>query len=402
MRKYSLIGLGSFLLLLAIAISGCGAGGAGVAAVSPAGSTTIISGLASKGPIKTGTVKVYAIRNGAEDRAAPLGQGETDTNGNYSIDVGPYKGQVMVEVSGGSFTDEVTGAAVTLKAPLRAIFADASSGKKTVAITPLTELAYKKAQGAGAYTDASINDANANIAAMFKLADIISTLPVAGGASDDQKKYAAACGSFSQYVNDNKNAGESLDDALSRLLTQIGDESKNNGIFSYDTIIKINNAIAGFNTNGKNQTGATMTPIPLPTSGLLKLSTAGIANTIGAIDVAINLPVGVRVNANATTGETAAGVITISGVAASGDNKMATAKFTPASAGTQAQLHIFLIHAAGFGLGEFVTIKFDLDTGGNFPPTKNAFDMAGFAAKGLNGSPISGVTAAPSSMSVAF
>lgn len=394
-RARAIIGLA--LSMVITALTGCGGGGGGAAA--PAATTTKISGMASKGPIKVGTVKVYAIRSGAEDRSAPIGQGETDSGGNYSIDVGSYTGPLLVEVTGGSYTDEVSSATVALKAPIRAIISNAATGTKTVAITPLTELAYKKAQGVGAFTTASIDEANKNISDFYKLADIVSTLPVAGGADDNQKKYAFALGAFAQYVNNNKNQGESLDDALPRLLTRIGDEMKNDGGLLPATIDGINTAITDFTNSGKNQTGITIPPIPAPTSGLLKLGTSGTADTIGAIDMTVNLPAGVIVNANATTGEVTSGVITISGVAAVGDSKLASAKFTPAAVGAPAQLHIVLINATGFGLGEFVTVRFDLDTGGSFPTGASAFSVTGFSPKGLTGATLSGITAAPASVS---
>ena len=394
MKVRTLIGLG--VSLAAAALAGCGGGGGGGGAAAP--SSTVISGMASKGPINGGTVKVYAIRSGTEDRSAPLGQGQTDAGGKYTVDVGAYKGAVLVEVTGGSYADEVTGALVALKAaaPLRAVFANASTGKKTVAVTPLTELAYKKAKGGGAITPAAIDDANKNIATFFKLADIISTEPVASG-DDNQKKYAFVLGSFAQLINDNKKTGEALDDALPRLLTQIGDEMEHGGGLSPDTIGNINDAITNFTNSGRNQTGATITPIPAPTSGIIKLSSTGTTNTIGAIDLTVNFPAGVRVNADATTGEAASGAVTISGVAAVGDNKLTSAKFTPAAGDIPARLRIVLINTAGFGLGEFATIRFDL-AGGSFPAGKEAFSVASFAAKDLNGTPLGNITAAPASV----
>jgi hypothetical protein len=395
MQVRTLIGLGVALAVAALA--GCGGGGAAVP------STTVISGMASKGPISGGTVKIYAVRSGAEDRTAPIGQGTTDAGGNYSVDVGSYQGPVLVEVSGGSFLDEVSGAPITLKsaAQLRAIISSATTGNKTVAVTPLTELAYKKAKGAAAvFTAAAIDDANASIALSFKLADIVSTLPIAGGANDDQKKYAAVCGSFSQYVNDNRTTGESLDDALPRLLNQMGDELEHGGGFSIDTLTKMGDAITKFSGSDKNRSGTTITPPPAPTHGLLKLSTAGTASTIGAIDVMINLPAGVTVAADPAKGETAAGVVELTGAAKSGDNILAAAKFTPSAGGTPGQLHIALVTTSGFGPGEFATIKFDLAAGTGFPASASAFTVASFSANGIDGSPLGGETAAPASVGV--
>ena len=133
------------------------------------------------------------------------------------------------------------------------------------------------------------------------------------------------------------------------------------------------------------------TPAPSPTSGVLKVSAAGTPNTIGAIDMTINFPAGVKVNTVAATGEAAEGVVAASGIAA-GINTLATGKFTPAAGATPAQLRIGLINTAGFGLGEFVTIKFDLDSGGSFPASATAFSVAGFEADGLSGAPLSGIS----------
>jgi hypothetical protein len=369
MHARSLAGL--IIILLVSALTGCHSGGGGQ---QPA---TVISGMASKGPIKAGNVKVFAIRDGIEDRSAPLGQGPTNDSGNYTVDIGAYTGPILIEATGGSFTDEVSGASVTMKAPMRSVLSNASTGTQTMAITPLTELAYKKAIGAGILlTSASIDDANTSVASFFGLNNIISVLPVSGGAVNDQKKYASVLASFAQYVSNNKNQNESLDDALLRLLTQIGDEVKNAGGFSMGTINGINAAITDFENNGKNETGATATPLPVPASGLLKLRTAGTAGTTGAINITVNFPAGVTVLADATTGEAAVGVVTASGSAAADNNMLTSAKFTPSSGGSPAQLHIAFVSVTGFGTGEFATIKFGLDAGGSFPAGESVFSVA--------------------------
>jgi hypothetical protein len=390
MRSY----IGTALYLAVLVLSGCGGGGGSETAVTAPPPATTLTGMASKGPIQAGTVKAFAVSFGAVDISAPLAQGQTDAGGNYSIDIGSYKGPVLVEVTGGTFTDEVSGTTVTLKTPLRAVFTNISTDTKTVAVTPMTELAYRKAKGAGALTADSISSANASVASTFGLRDIVSTLPIPGGAGADQKKYAAACGSFSQLMNNKKNSGESLDDALPRLLTQLGDEQENNGNLSVVSIATLNNAIDDFHNNANNLTGGTIALIPTPTSGLLTLGTAGTANVIAGIDMTVNLPAGIIVDADPLTGIVADGVVTISGGAAVGTRNMAVAKYTPASIGTPAQLHIIIANALGFPLGEFVTIQFDLTIGATFPAA-NAFSVTNFFAKGLDGTGLSGITAAP-------
>jgi hypothetical protein len=392
--KYS---MGLVLSVAALALAGCGGGGG-----SAAPTTTTIGGMASKGPIKAGQVKVFAIRNNTEDKSGPIGQGVTDANGNFSVDVGVFSGPVVLEVSGGTFTDEVSGLPVAMNSNtlLRAAVTNVAAGTQAVAVTPLTELAFNKARGTGTtLTAAAIDDANTKIAAQFQLKDIVATLPVAAGGADDQKKYAAALGAISQLVNDSKlTENEGLDVALDRVINQLGNDEKNNGNLSVDSITKLNAAITKFNGSGKNTTGFPVAAIATDTSGLLKISTAGTQATIGAIDMIVNLPAGVKVGADAT-GETTAGIVKASGVAAGDKNTLATAKFTAATAAAPAQLRIALINPTGFGLGECVTIKFDLDTGAGFPASATAFSVTGFAAKDISGSPLSGITVAPSSIS---
>jgi hypothetical protein len=111
----------------------------------------------------------------------------------------------------------------------------------------------------------------------------------------------------------------------------------------------------------------------------------------------IALPAGVIVNADPLTGQTADGVVTISGAAAVGINTLSVAKFTPASIGSPGLLHIAMLNGSGFGLGEFVTIQFGTTAGANFP-LSTQFSTTTFSAKGVNGAALSGVTAAPLSV----
>ncbi len=395
MISKSLVGL---LLSLAVtALTGCGGGGGGGGgAPAPAVPTAAISGMVSKGPINGGTVAVFAVRDGVIDTTAPIGQGKTDKNGNYAISLGSYSGPVLVEATGGSYTDEVTGAKVALKAPLRALRSVAAFKAYTTAVTPLTELAYKKVLGTGTVTAAAIDDANAKIAAFFTLNDIIATLPDAGTSGDDQKRYAAVLGSYSQYINNNKNPGELLDDALPRLLKQMGDELETRNGFSVQTVSGINAAMTDFSTSGKNQTGAGVTPLPVPTGALLKMKLDGVGpgstTVIGALDVTLNFPKGVSVLADAVTGQTADGVVTPSGGGA-GNGSVSFAKFTTASGAAPAQLHITMVNTAGFGTGEFVTIRVDRDPAASFPADNSAFTVSSCIAVGSDGSTIGGITA---------
>lgn len=399
MRIRNLFGLLS--CLVAMALTGCAGGDTSPGAsgdnsgVSEASAKTVITGLASKGPINTGAVKVFAIRDGAVDTTVPIGQGRTDASGNFSVDVGGFKGPVMVEVAGGSFKDEVSGTTVSLLSPMRAVFANASTGKQNVAVTPLTELATRRAKGHAAMTADVINESNKSVATIFNLTDIVSTLPDAGGTDDNQKKYAASCGTFSQLANDRrKSSGGSLDDALKGVMDDMGNEAEHSGL-SDDSISKIKSAETEFNNSGKNP--GVPAPIVTPTNGILKISTSGSPN-IGALDMTVTIPAGVEVAADPATGEAAPGAVVISGAAATGNNKLLAAKVTPASGGNPGKLTISMINSTGFGPGECVTVDFKVAAGGSFP-AKAAFTMTGVSAKGLDGTtPLSGVTVAPASV----
>jgi hypothetical protein len=371
-------------------------------AAPPVVPTTVLSGMASKGPISGATIKVYAINSGLADMSTAIGTGQTADGGSYSIELGAYEGPILVEVTGGTFTDEASGATVALKIQLHAIIADVKiNAATTAAVTPMTELAYKKAKGSGPLTTNSINDANASIALAFNLKDIISTLPVRGGETDDQKMYAAACGAFSQLVNNNKKDGESLEDALERLLGKMGDEEENDGKLSPDFAGLINEAISSSNTGTTNDTGTTtstnIVTLPTSTMGVLKLATVGIPFAMASLDVTIAMPLGVTVDFDRLTGETAPGVVTISGVADFGNNNLVVGKFTPAFFVTPALLHIVLLNPNGFGLGEFATVQFNVVPGEILPLT-NSFIPVNFFAKGITGLGLIGVAAVPLSV----
>src|SRR5512143_564892 len=127
------------------------------AAPLPPPVATTLNGMVSKGPISGAAVNVFPINSGIADTTAPIGTGQTVEGGSFSVTIGSHEGPVLVEVTGGTFTDEASGVTVALKVPLHAVIADAKiSTTTTVAVTPMTELAFKKAKGAGPLTSASI------------------------------------------------------------------------------------------------------------------------------------------------------------------------------------------------------------------------------------------------------
>jgi hypothetical protein len=293
----------------------------------------------------------------------------------------------------------VSGDQVTLKKEMRAVISNARiNGNNTAMITPLTELAVIKAGSGGKMTASSIDAANAKIALFFNLNDIISTKPIIGG-TGDQEKYAIFLASLSQYVNNNKNQGEALDDAMSRLLTKISDDLEFEGGFSIATITGINTAISDYNNSGRNKTGVNLTPLTIPTSATLRLKlSSGVTTTIGALDVTVNFPAGITVEADVVTGATLTNVVEPTGDAANGG--ISLCKFTAATATAPAQLRITLLNTSGFSMGDFAMVAVDRDPAGSFPMHEQDFAVTSVAVTAPDGSSPSGVTAASSFIGV--
>ncbi len=54
----------------------------------------------------------YGITNGV--MGTQVASGTTDSQGNFSMTMGAYTGPVMLQMSGGSYIDEATGATMTM------------------------------------------------------------------------------------------------------------------------------------------------------------------------------------------------------------------------------------------------------------------------------------------------
>lgn len=384
------IAIASILGLAILAFAGCRHHTEPAADVRPnlPQPTTVVNGLASKGPIDSGFVDIFAIRSGVTDTSTPIGRGITDAKGSFSVDLGAYNGPAMIVISQGSFTDEVSGARVTLKQPMQAMVSLVSIGQNTVAVTPLTDLAVAAVRGLA--TPEEIDDANNRISALFQLDDIIKTLPTNTGGTADQKKYADSCGVISQLANDrSKQEGGTLDDAFVAVMSGLESELDQNHEFSLDTLAGINTAVAEFDKNGA--TAATL----LPSGGTLKISTVGPTNIIGTLDLTVTLPDGAAVTADPLTGEALLGAVTVSGAAALGSNTLLTTNVIPAAGSAPSQVAIRMINSSGFGIGECITINFTRTAGGTYPASAAAFILTGVAVKGPDGLPLAGVTVAP-------
>jgi len=188
-------------------LNGCSGGGDSLAGVG-SGGTGNISGFAIKGPMGNATVNAYGISSG--QIGAQIATATTAADGAFSLSIGSYAGPVMLQVSGGSYTDEATGIVMPM-APgdvMTAVLPTVAAGANTsgIQVTPVTAMAQAMAQHMTAgLTDANIAAANTAMGNYFSVSDILYVRPmnplVAGsgvGASQDAQNYGMTLAAMSQ------------------------------------------------------------------------------------------------------------------------------------------------------------------------------------------------------------
>ncbi|NVO01025.1 MAG: hypothetical protein HXX17_17075 [Geobacteraceae bacterium] len=343
-----------FVLMTLLTACGGGGGGGG-AGISQSGSATI-SGVASKGIIRNGTVAIYPVSATGVKASIPLATGRTDADGFYSINIGSYSGPVVVEASG-VYTDEATGKDITIpaSAPLHAALNYVTSGKSfSMPVTALTELAYRQA---GALTPANITAANDLISYVMRI-DIINTRPVAptaaafATASQNQKDYSLILAAISQIM---ATEGTTLDQTLAGL---------NSGLSSTATATTLNSALTTFIANGNNHTGVATVPATLLNIGTvgkkvtLQLSGSNIS-VLQAIAVTFTLPGGLLLRTD-SSGEPLPSVYQLSSAAAAIQNIKYTARYVAASGNSPATIALTLLApVGGFSAGDIMSIICD-------------------------------------------
>lgn len=278
MRQVRFYGIASGVLLASL-LAACGGGGGGGGATSSGTTTnaTIVSGVASLGPINAATVCAYAISGGAKGTA--IGKcATTDINGNYSLDLGTYSGPVLFETTGGTYIDEATGQTVSLATPLRSI-STGVAGSSSVAVTALTELAYQNANtAAGGLTGTNIQGAISNVQAHFGVSDIVNTMPVnalsvPAGATAKQKSYALALATVSQYQS---SAGTSTATTLQTMQNCLANPATGCGTGTTTVGAALNAALNTFQAGHQALAGITL---PLANFGTVPGAAPGTTTT---------------------------------------------------------------------------------------------------------------------------
>ncbi|MBJ6725343.1 hypothetical protein [Geomesophilobacter sediminis] len=357
------------IVVVFLGLASCGGGGGGG---TP---STRVSGVASKGIIKNGLIRIFAL-NADGSKGALLKETSTDANGAYSASFS-YSGAVLVEASG-SYTDEATGATKTIPAdaPLRAAV-EQVSGTAAIAVTPLTELAVQRMEDPVSHnvTVAQIAATNAAVSALFQV-DIVGTMPVDAlsvtpGASNAQKEHALVLAAVSQLMQDK---GEDLPTVIATLKSAIGSD----GTLDTTAAQEFRGALATFTASAENQTGIVdllethLADIGSVTRNV-RLAVTGTAGSIGGLQFQVVLPPGVTVQADSNGNVVAGSLATASGVFAEG-------VYASANAWKRGRVGVIVASPTGFAFGPFLTLTCQVAPGaapanGDFQlPVLGAYD----------------------------
>ena len=252
-------------------------GGTGTSGTTMGG---LISGTSVNGPMTNGTVIAFALNNGT--MGAQLASGTTDTQGNFTLSIGSYAGPLMLQMSGGAYTDLATGTKMTMLSGdvMTAVIPTVSSGATITGIqmTPLTSLAQAKAQNmSGGMTDVNITSANTEVGNYFMVSDILHTQPmnllVTGSgtnATQDMKNYGASIAAMSQYA---KNIGMADSSSIITVMMQDASDGVMNGKMG-------GTQITTSGMGGGMMGGGTMIQPSAGTSGLADAMTQFMGSTL--------------------------------------------------------------------------------------------------------------------------
>lgn len=167
-----------FVISLGVLLGSCG-GGSGRSDLPPVRPVATVDGNAVDAVIVNGNVSVYSYSGGM--KGAKLATSRTDKRGYYSLGLQAPSQPIVIEITGGRYTEEASGQSVPLQddQKLRAITLYESGQPVTIMVTPLTHLSaglaeYKVAHGIS--IENAIAESSLAVSTIFGL-DILSTYP---------------------------------------------------------------------------------------------------------------------------------------------------------------------------------------------------------------------------------
>lgn len=220
--------------LFAVLLASCGGGGGGTnpgsAAAQPAApgaslAASAISGYVVEGPVAGSSVSLYQV-----DRAGNktlLGSAITDASGYFSIrNPAPAKAVILVEATGGRYTDEMTRQVVNLALPLRAVSVS-NGGAARISVTPFSEAQVRMLERLPApdWSAEMVAQASKRVVDVLDIPDFLDFIPVdllsggpAPGTRDSDVTLSFFTSGFSGYARRiDANPATSLNSALDGL-----------------------------------------------------------------------------------------------------------------------------------------------------------------------------------------
>ncbi len=388
--------------LIIAGLSGCGGGGS---SELPAGNTKI-NGTAAKGIIYPGLVNVYEVNANGQKGRLLAGSVATDINGKYSAALRSYSGAIVVEASG-TYTDEATGRSMTID-PARPLHAmvesvnETTDNNKVVAVTPLTEIAWRKASGNGRSTTVPSNMTSANklVSNLFKVNDVVATEPVRpdnasmAGASADAQTYTLALATISEMAKSASGSTdtEKLESVISRFETEV-EGAETSDSMSSSAISEFTNAMGNVSMSTDfpsakeklSGMGRKSQSLTLATSGTLPTGT-----TIYAIQGSLAVPAKVTFRTDGN-GMALKDILSLTGIATGLGIMDPIANYQ----GPQQQLD-FLIQfdpsKTGIGIGDFATLTYEVAAGNTITAADFSIITGSLFVKDANGNDINGIT----------
>lgn len=204
--------------------------------VSPGGSAggNTLSGIVQLARVSGATISVFEMQSDGS-KGPLLASTTTNSNGDYTVNLGKYSGHVIIESVGGSYSDEATGATKT--ASLLSAISEASSATNAP-VTPMSTLV--KERTLALLATSSLSEAKtqavSEVAGLFGVsAEDLLVIPTSATAlsSLNTRATRAALGlaAFSYFLKDFRHADSevSVDDALSALAEDLKDDGQING-----------------------------------------------------------------------------------------------------------------------------------------------------------------------------
>lgn len=129
------------VMLFAHLLAGLGCGGlAGVGSSSSGAAPKSINGIVSAGPVNGATVKAYAL-NVDGSRGNVLGTSQTNSEGQFTINLELQDGPVEFVATGGSYREEASNNLISVGSAQLRLLLPNFSAPRDIGITPLTEMA---------------------------------------------------------------------------------------------------------------------------------------------------------------------------------------------------------------------------------------------------------------------